>query len=135
APMFEGDDYHPASNREKMAAGEALTDKDRASWLDALLEAIIHEMAPVAVLACSALTPYVQQRLRGCASHCVQFVLLEASREVLAERMQSRADHFMPLSLLDSQIEALSPPSDAIRIDARETVERIVAQITARLNE
>ena len=135
APMLEGDEFHSQANRAKMAAGIALTDCDRADWIDRIWKALSDELAPRVVLACSALTPYVQSRLWEACDRDVQFVLLEAPREVLLQRMEQRTDHFMPVSLLDSQLDALTAPEDAIRIDAREPVEAIVSAIRRALNE
>jgi len=133
APMLEGDDFHSAANRAKMAAGFALNDTDRAGWLDNVWQELSDALAPRAVLACSALTPYVQSRLREPGEHAVRFVLLDAPREVLEDRLMSRTDHFMPASLLDSQLEALIAPDDALVIDAREPVDAIVGRIVTAL--
>lgn len=135
APMLEGDDYHPHANRAKMASGIALNDTDRASWLDRICEALRAEASPCVVLACSALTPYVQSRLRRAEARDVRFVLLDTPRELLAERMKQRRDHFMPAALLDSQLDALETPQDAIVIDASASIEAIVARIRDRLNQ
>ena len=117
APFFEGDAFHSDSNVAKMRAGSPLTDADREAWVEAILNALAKDSAPVAVLACSALTPFVQGRLRTCASHAPVFLLLYAPREVLAKRIAGRKEHFMPASLLDSQLEALEPPVDGIVIN------------------
>ena len=133
APMLEGDDFHSEASRAKMAGGIALDDTDRTGWLDAIWQALADELAPRVVLACSALTPYVQSRLRDATERKVHFVLLDAPREVLEDRLVSRPDHFMPASLLDSQLEALDAPADALVVDAREPVETTVAQIVIAL--
>ncbi len=135
APMLEGDDFHSAANRARMASGIALTDTDRAGWLDSIGRALADTPAPRVVLACSALTPYVQSRLREATDRKVRFVLLDAPREVLEDRLRSRPDHFMPASLLDSQLEALDVPADALVVDARDPVGSIVAQIVAALED
>ncbi len=133
APMLEGDDFHPPVNRAKMTAGEPLTDGDRAGWIDAMLGAIAEREEALVVLACSALTRYVQDRLKTVPGRETRFVLLDAPRETLIARMTSREGHFMPVSLLDSQLEALDVPTGAIRIDAEQTVSAIVRQIAAAL--
>ncbi len=135
APMLEGDDYHPPENRAKMTAGEPLTGGDRSAWIDAILSAIAERQDPLVVLACSALTRYVQDRLKAIPSRETRFVLLDAPRETLADRMRNRDGHFMPVSLLDSQLEALDVPTGAIRVDAQQTVNAIVHQISAALKQ
>ncbi len=133
APMLEGDDFHPPENRAKMMAGEALTDGDRATWIDAMLAAIAQHKEPLVVLACSALTRYVQDRLQAVPNRETLFVLLDAPRKTLAARMRNREDHFMPVSLLDSQLDALDAPDSAIRVDAEQPVSAIVQQLSAAL--
>lgn len=132
-PMLEGDAFHPVANRDKMASGNPLDDGDRAAWVEAIVEAVDASNEPMLVLACSALTPFVQSRLEGVADRQAIFVLLAASRETLAERITSRTDHFMPASLLDSQMEALNPPEHVIRVDASQSVDNIIAQLLTRL--
>ncbi|MEM8724101.1 MAG: gluconokinase, GntK/IdnK-type [Pseudomonadota bacterium] len=133
APMLEGDDYHSDKNRAKMTSGEPLSDCDRAGWLDAIWHALEAHLAPRVVLACSALTPYVQSRLREASDRNVRFVLLDLPREVLAKRLEARTDHFMPSSLLESQLDALRAPQDAIVVDASQSVDAIVAKILRQL--
>ena len=93
-PMLEGDDFHTDEAREKMASGVALEDSDRTVWIDRLVTQIEAETAEQVVLACSALTHYVQRRLRNQVNRHPVFVLLDAPREVLAERMQQREGAF-----------------------------------------
>ena len=132
APMLEGDDFHPAANIAIMAAGIALTDAHRASWLDRIGAAVDRAEGGNVVLACSALTPYVQKRLRDMSAHTVRFFLLAAPREELLVRIDARSDHFMPASLLDSQLGALVVPDDALTFDACQSPEAIVdAMLTA----
>ena len=88
--MLEGDDFHPAANRRKMASGAALSDEDRAPWLDAVEAELSSRAGDTIVLACSALTPYVQSRLRGVETHATRFFLLQVSGEALAARMAAR---------------------------------------------
>jgi len=109
-PFVDGDALHPATNVAKMAAGIPLTDDDRWPWLDAVGERLAH--SPV-VVACSALRRAYRDRLRAAAPGA-RFVLLDGTRELLAERMHERTasqpDHFMPLALLDSQLATLELP-------------------------
>lgn len=134
-PFLEGDFFHTSDNVAKMAAGAPLTDTDRAAWLDAIEERVSQERSPLIVLACSALTDYVQLRLRSMPVKRARFVLLETTKEVLAKRMEGREGHFMPVSLLDSQLAALRTPHDALILNASETPGKLVEQIIAALED
>lgn len=109
-PFTDADDLHPASNVAKMSAGTPLDDDDRMPWLDVVGTTI--RTGAGHVIACSALKEKYRDRLRA-AEPNIWFVALEAPRTVLAERMQSRPGHFMPLALLDSQLATLEPLSSA----------------------
>lgn len=123
----EGDSLHPASNVAKMSRGEPLTDADRWPWLDRVAEAL----AEGGVVSCSALRRAYRDRLRSGAGRPLAFVFLTGSHEVLAERMRNRAGHFMPASLLDSQLATLEDPSgeaDVIPIGIDQPLESIVRE-------
>jgi gluconokinase len=109
--LQEGDDLHPAANVAKMAAGLPLTDDDRWPWLDRVAEWISAHAAAgrPGVVTCSALRRVHRDRLRG---DRVVFVHLSGSKSRIAQRLATRVDHFMPPSLLDSQIAALEPPGE-----------------------
>lgn len=118
-PFLEGDDYHPPENKKKQASGIPLTDMDRSAWIDQIINAVKADPAEHILLACSALTPYVQDRLRSeVLPMRVRWVLLLPSKEELQKRLELRQGHFMPASLLADQLKALSPPEDAISIDS-----------------
>ncbi len=126
AKFIDGDDLHPAENKAKMAAGIALNDEDRWPWLDKVGSALAENEK--IVIACSALKRKYRERILEKAPDTT-FVHLEGSREVLAERMASRPNHFMPLTLLDSQLATLEPlefdePGLTVNID--QPVTRIV---------
>ncbi len=123
--MIEADDHHSASNIQKQSDGIALTDADRAVWIDSMVSAINASPEDNLILACSALTPYVQSRLRSEVKRDCFWYLLDVPKEVLAERLASRESHFFPADLLQSQLDALKPPETAIRIDANRPVEMI----------
>jgi gluconokinase len=125
-PYRDGDDLHPAANVEKMRAGHPLTDDDRWPWLDRVA-AVLAVDAPV-IVGCSALRRAYRDRLRAGAGGPVQFVHLAGSRELLAKRMSARTGHYMPLSLLDTQLAALEPPSpdEALTIDIDQTLDAII---------
>lgn len=131
--LIEGDDHHPPANKAKQAAGHPLDDRDRAAWIDALVIAANAHPASRLVLACSALTPYVQDRLSGELARACHWVLLTAPETRLKQRLTARRDHFMPASLLSDQLAALNPPSDAIRIENDGRIEDVCAAIETRL--
>jgi carbohydrate kinase (thermoresistant glucokinase family) len=109
-PFGEGDDLHPAANVAKMAAGIPLDDADRWPWLDAIAAWTAEQAAAgnSTIVTCSALRRTYRDRLRAAAPDTV-FVHLVGSPAMLAERMTARKDHFMPTSLLQSQLETLEP--------------------------
>ncbi len=106
--LEEGDDLHPEANVAKMRAGEPLTDEDRWPWLDRVAAWIqVHTLSGTpGIITCSALKRSYRDRLRGPG---VVFVHLDGSREELQARLDRRQDHFMPASLLDSQLQSLEP--------------------------
>jgi carbohydrate kinase (thermoresistant glucokinase family) len=110
--FVEGDDYHPVENVRRMAAGVPLTDNDRADWLGSLADRIrqSRNAGTGLVLTCSALKRSYRDVLRAAAPE-LQFVLLKGSRALIAERLADRREHFMPASLLDSQLETLEEPA------------------------
>ncbi|MDZ4286937.1 MAG: gluconokinase [Prosthecobacter sp.] len=134
--IFEdADDFHSVANKAKMSAGTPLTDEDRWPWY-ATLRARIEEMrgiTPVYVLACSALKAVYRQRLRDHDTpDQTTFVLLHGPREVIFKRLAARKGHYMPASLLDSQIAILEETPDLLMISLEQTPEEIVADILAR---
>lgn len=118
APFIEADDFHPPANIEKMRSGTPLDDADRAGWLASLRRAAHHEVHQygTAVLACSALkAAYRADLLRGLQGHCL-IVHLAAARADIDQRLRDRAaagGHYMPQSLLDSQLAILEPPQSS----------------------
>ena len=109
-PFAEGDDFHSAANIAKMHAGHPLTDEDRAPWLATISEWIgeREQAGTGGVVTCSALKRSYRDELR--AGHPdVRFIWLTGDHDVLLARLQGRTGHFMPPSLLDSQIATLEP--------------------------
>ena len=133
-PYRDGDDLHPPGNVEKMRAGVALTDADRWPWLDRVAM-VLRDEAPV-IVGCSALRRAYRDRIRDRAEGPVRFVHLAGSRALIAARMAQRAGHFMPLSLLDSQFEALEPPGpdEALTVDIDQPLDALVAAVAAGLD-
>lgn len=109
-PFAEGDDMHSPANVAKMRAGTPLTDADRSPWLDEIAAWIDARSAAGTggVITCSALRRRYRHRLRG-AHQDVYFVCLTASADVLAARLTHRPGHFMPASLLESQLADFEP--------------------------
>jgi len=110
-PWIEGDDFHSPESRAKMSQGIALTDADRAGWLDTL-GAALQRHADGAVLACSALKRAYRERLRARAPG-LRFVFLEIAKPEALRRVQARAaTHFFSATLVDDQFATLEPPRD-----------------------
>lgn len=132
--MLDADDFHPQSNVDKMAAGIPLTDEDRAGWLRTLNEELSGRLSKgeSVVLACSALKQRYRDAL-GEGLPRVSWLYLRGDRETILERVGQRKDHFMPPSLVDSQLEALEEPQDAVVVDIRLPVDAIVAKALAEL--
>jgi gluconokinase len=129
----DADNYHPPANVQKMARGEALTDTDREPWLlrlRALIEQHLLEQQPL-VLACSALKASYRQTLTANLEG-VKVVFLNGSREVIRDRMKSR-EHFMPASLLESQLNTLEPPENAIVVNIALSIEGMVDEVVRQL--
>lgn len=133
--FIEGDDFHPAANIQAMAGGHPLTDADRAPWLAAIRARIeqIMQAGDHAVIACSALKHAYRRILAGKDPDAVRFVQLDVPREVLEERLARRHGHFMPASLLDSQLATLEGSTTALRVDGTQPVESLVDQIAGWL--
>lgn len=135
--FLEGDALHPPSNVERMAAGIPLTDEDRHPWLIAIAQRLgeAQRAGTGLVVACSALKRSYRDLLRSRGAANVRFLYLSGSRPLLAERMAHRHGHFMPPSLLDSQLATLEDPSPeegAWVCDIRQTPDAIVADLVRR---
>ncbi|HWI44022.1 MAG TPA: gluconokinase [Nocardioides sp.] len=131
----EGDDLHPAANIAKMAAGVPLDDADRAPWLAALAAwtSAQHEQGRSTVLTCSALRRSYRDLLRSAVPERTVFVHLVAPADVLTARMASRT-HFMPPSLLSSQLRTLEPlgaDEAGSIVDVTRTIEQVVDDAAA----
>lgn len=136
-PFMDADDYHPAANVEKMSAGIALTDDDRWPWLARLGEVMREKAVETGgvVCACSALKRSYREVLAEVIGLPVLFVLLDGHRDLLWQRMSARKDHYMPPSLLDSQLATLErpgPDEPAITVSVDQPIGEMVAAIEAR---
>jgi gluconokinase len=123
---LDADDYHPAGNVAKMAAGTPLQDEDRWPWLQEIN--LVLRKQDDAVLGCSALKDAYRQRLTA-GLEDFRIVYLRGSFELLSRRAAARKHRFMPASLLKSQFETLEPPRGAIEVDVAQPVEACVQQI------
>lgn len=138
AAFADADDYHPASNKKKMAAGHPLSDEDRQPWLETLNGVLRGWNAKdeSGVLACSALKEKYRQTLESGMPHStVKFVLLDGSKELLADRLARRKHEYMNPNLLDSQIATLERPKDAICVENDREPEAVVAEILQKIGE
>ena len=135
--FLDADEYHPAENVAKMAAGTPLTDTDRWPWLDRLNRElqVRDKDGTDAVLACSALKEAYRTRLMA-GLRTARLVFLRGDFESIRARVQSRQHKYMPASLLQSQFDTLEPPANALEIDATldlpVAVQRIAADLATR---
>jgi len=134
AAFFEGDEFHPPENIEKMRRGVPLTDADREKWLRTLREIIVRslEQDTSTVIACSALKEAYRDLLQGGDAR-VKFVFLTGPRAVIEARLKTRRNHFMPPTLLDSQLATLEPPVDALTVSFEKTPGEIVTALIQAL--
>jgi len=134
-PFYDGDDFHPQNNVEKMGAGIALTDEDRKLWLEILhgnIQRWLKEKVST-ILACSALKQAYRDRL-GVDHNAVRTVYLRGSYELLRKRVEARQHPYMDKNLLRSQLDALEEPKDGLTVDISATPEIVVRTIVNYLN-
>ena len=136
--FWEGDEFHPAVNREKMSRGDSLTEEDRRPWLEKIRETIDQYLAREAgmIVSCSALTRKSRQIL-GTDRQEVKLVYLSGSESILTDRMRGREHHFMPVSLLRSQLETLEEPGpgDALIISVDADPDDLIREILSGLQK
>lgn len=132
-PFLEGDSFHPPENVAKMSAGLPLDDADRAGWLQKLAAEIgnagLHGQG--LVLSCSALKRRYRDLLRS-GDPGLRFAHLSGARAVIEERMRGRDGHYMPASLLDSQLRDLEPlqaDEAGLTLDLLESPQQLVERI------
>jgi gluconokinase len=133
----EADRFHSAANVEKMRSGIPLNDEDRGPWLDAIAAWIESERTSgrSCVVACSALKRRYRKRLSGGRAD-VRFVFLSGPYDMVAARLEGRSGHYMPLSLLQSQFDALEPPGpeeNPIVVSIALPVDEIVGEVALEL--
>ena len=135
-PFYDGDDFHPAENVEKMRAGVALNDEDRKLWLETLHAHIQRWLidGQNTLLACSVLKEAYRDIL-GVNQSTVRTVYLKGSYELLRDRIEGRHHPYMNKSLLRSQLDTLEEPKDGLCVDISPTPEIIVRTIIENLKE
>lgn len=128
-PFLDADDFHPKENIMKMSRGLPLTDDDRWPWLASIVEHVLNSHRNNFILACSALKQtyrdYLGQRLQ------LRLVVLNISEKDALERLSKRKNHFMPASLIKSQIETLEIPNEAIIVESSRDLEDTVNFISS----
>src|SRR5262245_16736356 len=132
-PFEEGDALHPEANVAKMHAGIPLTDVDRQPWLEHVAAWIDGQRASKqpGIITCSALKRSYRQIIIGDRPE-IRLIYLRGRRDLIAQRLAGRYGHFMPASLLQSQIDALEEPDpseDPITVDVEPPVSRIAEEI------
>ncbi len=132
--FYDGDDFHPKENIEKMRTGSALTDEDRLLWLETLRGHINHWLKEKqnTILACSALKQAYRDVL-GVNQKMVRTVYLRGSYPLLRKRVEGRQHPYMDKNLLGSQLDILEEPKDGLSVDISEIPETIVRSIFENL--
>jgi gluconokinase len=133
--FYDGDDFHPPENIDKMRRGIPLDDRDRQMWLLALLNLIeaIHIRKEPAVIASSALKESYRQYLSPANGRSLVWVYLKGSYEQIEQRLKARQGHFMKADMLRSQFETLEEPDRALKIDISLSQDAIVDRIVTYL--
>ena len=132
-PFIEADEAHPKANIKKMQSGHPLNDKDRLPWLQRLAEIMLLNEENGFVLACSALKASYRSILTKHLSHPLTIVHLVGSFELIKNRMDQRAGHFMPSSLLHAQFADLEAPLNAITVSIDQSPELIIKEIILKM--
>jgi gluconokinase len=129
-PFYDGDDFHPPANIEKMSHGIPLTDEDRGPWLASLhkLLADAEARGDSIIVGCSALKATYREVLSA-GLRTLRIVYLKGDPATLQARLDRRVGHFMPKTMLPSQIAALEEPADAVVVNAALPPDVIVQQI------
>ncbi|UXP32679.1 gluconokinase [Reichenbachiella agarivorans] len=134
-PFYDGDDFHPKANKDKMAAGHPLDDEDREPWLLALARHIeTKSKERGAIIACSALKEKYRETLSQYYDGDIIWVYLHGDQKTLAERLSARKGHFFDPKLLANQLEVLEAPAYAWRFDISQAPKQIVAGIVDLMN-
>jgi len=133
-PFYDGDDFMPAKQVEKMANDTPLTDKDRKPWLESLHQLIAEhiQQGKSLIVASSALKRQYRIILRGNIEG-VEFVYLKGNYDLIYERMVKRQDHYMKANMLRSQFNTLQEPTHATVINIDQSIPACVKEIIQKL--
>ena len=131
--FIEADDFHPEANILKMKNGHALDDTDREPWLQNLAIELKKNETNGCVLACSALKEKYRTTLNSLISNPLQIIYLDGSFELVKNRIDQRAGHFMSTQLLQSQFDALEKPKKAWTFDIHNAPKTIHLQILEKI--
>lgn len=134
---LEGDDFHSAEAKQLMASGIPICNTTRLQWVQRLCDALKHcaEQGQAVVLSYSGLIRQQRQSIRQ-AAHLPQFIYLQGSEELLTQRLALRQNHFMPVSMLQSQLatmESVEQEPDVLTLDLSQTVEQLQQQVLAQI--
>ena len=133
--FLEGDTFHSEANKNKMKSGIPLTDSDRLPWLEEINKRLQAPSTDSIVLACSALKENYRKIItQGLPKDGVVWISLEGDYNILKKRMENRT-HFMPSSLLDSQLEVLESPKNAIVLNCSLSIKAMIELLKQQLNE
>ena len=132
--FVDADDFHPASNVQKMRSGIPLTDEDRWPWLDRLNALLRAEQSTGrdVIIGCSALKARYRERLSAGLAE-VRWVHLKGSFELIESRLKARRGHYMPPKLLASQFAALEEPEEALALDIGAEPQTLASQLIESL--
>lgn len=132
--FYEGDDYHPQANKQKMRQGLPLTDDDRWPWLAAIRKLISETLhsEQSAIVACSALRRAYRDCLR---QEGVMFVYLKGDYKLICERLEKRRGHFFDPELLASQFRTLEEPRHAVVVDISKSAAEVAEEIERKLED
>ena len=129
-PFFDGDDFHPKENIEKMSSGQPLNDKDRQSWLEVLNSLAIKELKKSnCIIVCSALKQKYREILSQNIETQSKWIYLSGSFDLISKRLNNRENHFMPSDLLKSQFDILEEPKGALQVDISLSTNEIIKTI------
>lgn len=129
-PFYDGDDFHPSANIEKMRLGIPLEDTDRQPWLETLARLIPQwSEQGGAVLACSALKESYRQTLSSHYEDYIYWVMLTGTQELLANRLDARQGHFFDPKLLRSQLDTLELPNYGRILDVTPSPDKIIESL------
>ena len=137
---YDGDDFHPVDNINKMSSGIPLTDQDRYLWLHSIKKLAVdsYKDHQYTYIACSALKEHYRAIIKE-ANVPITFLFLKGEREIILQRLKERAnegEHFMPTSLLDSQFTSLEIPKNAddiITLDIELSIPQLIKQVKEKI--